>query len=419
MWEGLEVDAGQMRANIDITHGLVMSRAVILMGLQGLHPAAVRATSSTTSATEAIKVKRPLVDLPRRTPDRQASAARGTSSGCTTRPTTSDGRASWSTECSRRRNHEPRRSRACSSRIPCVLMRRHVQGAVLPARRLLPVDPVGNDHVLLSLMGSPHARQVDGIGGRDNLTSKVVIVGRSRASGIDVSDTCSRRWPSAPRGHHAELRQRMLAGVSTFVSSAASSRRATGNRRPRLQPQHAQRRSSAWSRHREERVTYEGDVRIDGVPRDRHPSSNFLDARPARDGRLLPYRECRRPFDGLEISCVDRPTLCIVIRRCRVFRQTAPETKGCARRPPHVPPRALERVRRQATRCAWGWATSPAKVPSSPSSRRPPPGDGRVALFRALDCHLCGDGRRCASARCCIPGSIAHRHARRATRTLR
>ncbi|MFO1396720.1 MAG: adenylosuccinate lyase family protein [Burkholderiales bacterium] len=60
--EGLEVDAGQMRANIDITHGLVMSEAVMM----GLGPYIGREYAHDLVydiCREAIKVKRPLVDL--------------------------------------------------------------------------------------------------------------------------------------------------------------------------------------------------------------------------------------------------------------------------------------------------------------------------------------------------------------------
>ena len=40
----------------------------------------------------------------------------------------------------------------------------------------LPTDVVARDRVLLAIMGSPDARQIDGLGGADPLTSKVGIV---------------------------------------------------------------------------------------------------------------------------------------------------------------------------------------------------------------------------------------------------
>src|SRR3546814_9077084 len=47
-------------------------------------------------------------------------------------------------------------------------------------------DPAQRDRVLLAAMGSPDARQIDGLGGATTLTSKVAIVSPSKRPGIDV-----------------------------------------------------------------------------------------------------------------------------------------------------------------------------------------------------------------------------------------
>ena len=60
--EGLEVDAARMRANIDLTNGLVMSEAVMM----GLSPHIGREHAHDLVydiCREAIRVNRPLVDL--------------------------------------------------------------------------------------------------------------------------------------------------------------------------------------------------------------------------------------------------------------------------------------------------------------------------------------------------------------------
>ena len=43
----------------------------------------------------------------------------------------------------------------------------------------LPADPAARDAFLLRIMGSPDARQIDGMGGADPLTSKVAVVSAS------------------------------------------------------------------------------------------------------------------------------------------------------------------------------------------------------------------------------------------------
>ena len=50
----------------------------------------------------------------------------------------------------------------------------------------LPDDIAQLHRTLLAVMGSEHIRQIDGIGGGDSLTSKALIVGRSKRPGIDV-----------------------------------------------------------------------------------------------------------------------------------------------------------------------------------------------------------------------------------------
>src|SRR3546814_14884081 len=52
--------------------------------------------------------------------------------------------------------------------------------------RDLPQDQAARDALLLSVMGSPDPRQIDGIGGADPLTSKVAIVEPSQRPGVDV-----------------------------------------------------------------------------------------------------------------------------------------------------------------------------------------------------------------------------------------
>jgi 3-carboxy-cis,cis-muconate cycloisomerase len=60
--QGLEVDAAQMRRNIDMTHGLVMSEAV-MMGLGPFLGREVAHDLVYDICRDALKQKRPLIDL--------------------------------------------------------------------------------------------------------------------------------------------------------------------------------------------------------------------------------------------------------------------------------------------------------------------------------------------------------------------
>lgn len=83
-------------------------------------------------------------------------------------------------------------------RIPCLLMRGGTSKAACFTADDLPVQPASRDAVLLAAMGSPDARQIDGIGGADPLTSKVAIIRRSARPDADVDYLLPRSTSSVP-----------------------------------------------------------------------------------------------------------------------------------------------------------------------------------------------------------------------------
>jgi hypothetical protein len=74
-------------------------------------------------------------------------------------------------------------------KIPCVVMRGGTSKALFFKEEDLPEDRGSRDRILLAAFGSPDARQIDGLGGADPLTSKCAIVAPSRDEGIDVNYT--------------------------------------------------------------------------------------------------------------------------------------------------------------------------------------------------------------------------------------
>jgi 4-oxalomesaconate tautomerase len=72
------------------------------------------------------------------------------------------------------------------TRIPCVIQRGGTSKGPYFLASDLPSDPALRDRVLLSIMGSPDARQIDGLGGADPLTSKVAVVSKSALDGVDL-----------------------------------------------------------------------------------------------------------------------------------------------------------------------------------------------------------------------------------------
>lgn len=72
------------------------------------------------------------------------------------------------------------------TRIRCMMFRGGTSKGAYFLADDLPADPAARDAAILSIMGSPDARQIDGIGGAHPLTSKIAIVARAKDAGCDV-----------------------------------------------------------------------------------------------------------------------------------------------------------------------------------------------------------------------------------------
>src|SRR5437899_6096392 len=70
--------------------------------------------------------------------------------------------------------------------IPCMIMRGGTSKGPLFLASDLPANARARDKLLLSLMGSPDIRQIDGIGGGDSLTSQARIVSQSARGDADI-----------------------------------------------------------------------------------------------------------------------------------------------------------------------------------------------------------------------------------------
>ncbi len=70
--------------------------------------------------------------------------------------------------------------------VRCMLMRGGTSKGAYFLAEDLPQDPAERDDVLLRIMGSPDARQIDGIGGAHPLTSKVAVISPSARADADV-----------------------------------------------------------------------------------------------------------------------------------------------------------------------------------------------------------------------------------------
>ncbi len=249
--------------------------------------------------------------------------------------------------------------------IPCLLMRGGTSKGPYFLADDLPPDPAARDRVLLAVMGSPHVRQIDGIGGGDSLTSKVVIVGRSARPGIDIDYLFAQIAVGEGGVDTAPNCGNMLAGVGPFAIERGLVRAADPQTTVRIFNVNTGKVIEAVIQTPGGSVTYDGDARIDGVPGHGAPIVlNFLDAAGAKTGKLLPTGQPIDLIDGIEVSCVDLSSPLVFVAAAALGK-TGYETKRELDGDPELLAR-LEALRQRAA-ARWAWATCAARC--CPSSR--------------------------------------------------
>lgn len=101
--------------------------------------------------------------------------------------------------------------------VRCVIMRGGTSKGVFFHDHDLPRDKAERDRVLLSVMGSPDPRQIDGLGGADNLTSKIVIIGKSARPDADLDYTFGQVGIDLPYVSYSANCGNLSAAVGVFA----------------------------------------------------------------------------------------------------------------------------------------------------------------------------------------------------------
>ena len=211
-------------------------------------------------------------------------------------------------------------------KIPCVLMRGGTSRGPYFLASDLPADSRRRDAVLLGVMGSPHALQVDGIGGSNTLTSKVAIVSRSRHAGADVDYLFAQVSVTDAFVDTKPNCGNMLAGVGPFAIESGLVRAGDPTTLVRIHNVNTQTLIEAVIQTPGGQVEYAGDTHIDGVNEPAAPIKlTFLDALGAVTGKLLPTGNLLDRIDGIEASCVDM-AMPVMIMAAEAFGKTGCET---------------------------------------------------------------------------------------------
>ncbi|WAH60544.1 4-oxalomesaconate tautomerase [Pseudomonas silvicola] len=200
-------------------------------------------------------------------------------------------------------------------RIPCLMIRGGTSKGAYFLADDLPAEAEARDRVLLAAMGSPDARQIDGIGGGDSLTSKVAIIKRSARPGVDVDYLFAQVVVDEPRVDYGQNCGNILAGVGPFALERGLVQASGDVTAVRIFMENTGQTATAQVQTPGGEVAYAGDTRIDGVPGSAAAVViEFDDIAGSSCGSLFPTGNVVDMFDGVAVTCIDNGMPVVLIR---------------------------------------------------------------------------------------------------------
>lgn len=183
----------------------------------------------------------------------------------------------------------------------------------------LPSDAEARCRVLLAVMGSPDARQIDGLGGADPLTSKVGIVRRSTKPGVDLDFLFAQVLIDEARVDTTPNCGNMLAAVVPFALETGLLQASGSRAKFRVHTENTGTLADISVVTEHGKPVYDGAARIDGVPGSASPIRiSFLDTEGSVCGRMLPTGRVCDLVDGIEATCIDNGMPVIILRAADV-----------------------------------------------------------------------------------------------------
>jgi 2-methylaconitate cis-trans-isomerase PrpF len=258
-------------------------------------------------------------------------------------------------------------------------------------------------------MGSPDLRQIDGLGGGDEQSSKVVIVSPSAREGIDVEYLFAQVSVERDLIDTTPNSGNMLAGVAPFAIARGLVEARHPETTVRIFNVNTGRPVEACVQTPGGRVTFAGERAQDGVPGTSAPLvQRFHEPAGSRTGQLLPTGRPVDVIDGIAVSCVDFANPVVLVAAASMGK-TGHETKDelDADRPWLE---SLEALRRRAALRMGMGEVAGTGLPKI-ALLAPPAQGGTLAsrYFAPGRCHTAYalTGALCVSAACNVPGSIA------------
>ena len=301
------------------------------------------------------------------------------------------------------------------TKIPCVIMRGGTSRGPFFHLSDLPADTATRDAVLLSVMGSPHEIQVDGIGGSHSVTSKVAMISKSQRPGVDVDYLFAQVEINEQRVDTKPNCGNMLVAVGPFAIDQRLIPAKNGETLVRIYNVNTQSMVEAMVQTPGGEVTYEGKASIDGVGGTAAPVGiNFTAAIGSVTKKLLPTGKPLDVIDGVEVSCVD-VAMPVILMRAEAFGKTGYETANELDADKELFKR-MEAIRIKAGAMMGMGNVSKSVAPKISLLAKPRHG-GTISsrFFVPYSCHKAHPvtGTVCLASACAIPGTVAEKIAGR------
>ena len=175
--------------------------------------------------------------------------------------------------------------------------------------------PAEREDFLLRVMGSPDARQIDGMGGANPLTSKVAVVKKSEREGVDVDYLFLQVFVDQAIVTDAQNCGNILAGIGPFAIERGLVPVRGEKTEVSIFMENTGQIAIATVETPGCRVTYKGEARIDGVPGKSAPVPIvFADTAGSSCGALLPTGNAVDVIDGVACTLIDNGMPCVVMR---------------------------------------------------------------------------------------------------------
>ena len=295
------------------------------------------------------------------------------------------------------------------TKIPCVIMRGGTSRGPFFKLSDLPADVPTRDAVLLSVMGSPHQIQIDGIGGSHSVTSKVAMISKSKHPEADVDYLFAQVQIHEDFVDTKPNCGNMLVAVGPFAIEAGLVPARGGETPVRIFNVNTQSLVEAIVQTPGGEVSYEGNASIDGVPGTAAPVGiNFKGGIGSVTKRMLPTGRPLDIVDGVEVSCVDI-AMPVVLMRAEALGKTGHETAVELDADRELLKR-MEAIRRKAGALMGMGDVSKSVVPKMALLSAPRNG-GTIAsrFFVPETCHKAHPvtGTVCIASACAISGTVA------------